>query len=148
MSALKPCPKCNGEAALVSDTKRWYVICHSCGVTSDEYKDKRTALFRWNNGILYEPILKFCPFCNGEAILHMPYKNTAWLECSNCGAYTPLVHGEKVYERVVELWETRPREDALRTVLENLVQVCLENNGTCQDKTEAISDACTVLSVI
>ena len=64
--------------------------------------------------------LKPCPFCLSKAILrNNPRGDMYWIDCGHNPTHCQTASDKR--EQVVELWNTRPAEDALRAELEQMV---------------------------
>lgn len=49
---LKPCPFCGGNDVTIEESiefhGHFYVICHSCEISTFKFNDPRKAVKRWN----------------------------------------------------------------------------------------------------
>lgn len=63
--------------------------------------------------------LKPCPFCGGQAEVTQVSNDTNWfgVYCHSCENSEVVACGASSPERAIELWNTRPLEDALRARL-------------------------------
>jgi Lar family restriction alleviation protein len=70
--------------------------------------------------------LKACPFCGKDAgvlqsgiVQNLKFEH--YVKCSNCGCLGP---NKRVEERVCDVWNTRPIEDALTARIDVLIRAC------------------------
>ena len=123
---LKPCPSCGGEAELEETyIKDYFVHCKECGLRTDWYLFKESAINLWNSmtvEAMSDVELKPCPFCGGEAKLYYDWSDETgeWFSvgCDNDDCLMALhdiaydykcvsTGWRKFKEEAVSAWNTR-----------------------------------------